>query len=387
MEKSLVKRVLGNLEKRRERVLTGGINCIPTPFPSFSSDFPGIEQGKYYLVSGSSKGGKTQIANYLFVYTPILYAYLHPEQLRVQIFYFPLEETPEKIIMRFMCHLLYLLSGAKIRLSPLELGSIDKNHVVDKAVLDALNGERYADILEFFEEHVHFMSDRNATGCYKTVSKYAEAAGTVHRKTILVENKETGVSQSREVFDYYEPKDPDEYVIILWDHASLTDGERGMTMKERIDKLSEYFMIMRNHYNYTPVLIQQQGAETIDSGAVKTKRVAPTLAGLSDSKNPGKDCSMMIGITNPFSFGFPEYKGWDITRLRDYARFIEIVLNREGQSNGLLATYFDGAVNYFTSLPKSTDSAGLNKFYSLVRKYSGDPSQAGSLFETNNRRS
>lgn len=52
---SLIQRVLGNLEERRERILRGDINCIPSPFKSFRSDFPGIEQGKYYCVSGASK--------------------------------------------------------------------------------------------------------------------------------------------------------------------------------------------------------------------------------------------------------------------------------------------------------------------------------------------
>lgn len=57
--------------------------------------------------------------------------------------------------------------------------------------------------------------------CWKTISNYAKDAGTVHRKTIIIENKETGVKQEKEVFDWYEPKDPDEYVIIIWDHQSL----------------------------------------------------------------------------------------------------------------------------------------------------------------------
>ena len=40
---------------------------------------------------------KTQITNYLFLYTPIMYAYHRRDQLNVKIFYFPLEETAENI--------------------------------------------------------------------------------------------------------------------------------------------------------------------------------------------------------------------------------------------------------------------------------------------------
>ena len=364
---SLIQRVLGNLEERRERILRGDINCIPSPFKSFRGDFPGIEQGKYYCVSGASKSGKSQITSYLFLYTPILYAYYHPEQVRIQIFYFPLEETPEKITIRFMCHLLYVLSDKKIRISPMKLQSVSKENMVDKEVLDVLNSLEYRSILDFYEDHVHFITERNPTGCWKTINRYAQEAGIVHRKKVVIENKETGVKQEKEVFDYYEPKDPDEYVEVIWDHQSLTELERGMTLKECIDKLSEYFMIFRNHYNYIPVMVAQQNSETISLEAFKANKIRPTLAGIADSKNVGKDCSVMLGITNPFAFELPDYLKYDITKLRGYARFLEVVLNREGESNGVLAMYFDGATNYFAPLPAASDINNLQKVYNLIK--------------------
>jgi hypothetical protein len=256
---SLIQRVLNNLEERRQRVLRGDINCIPSPFHSFTDSFPGVEQGKYYLVSAATKGAKSQIASYLFLYVPLLYAYEHPDKIRLQIFYFPLEETPEKITLRFMSYLLYI--KYKIRISPLRLWSVVGGQVFDSRILELLNSLEIRSILDFFEDHIHFISERNPTGCWKTVNKYALEAGTIHRKTVIIENKETGIKQERETFDYYEPKDKDEYVIILADHAGRLEQERGMTKKETIDKLSEYFMIFRDHYNYTPVLIQQQNSK------------------------------------------------------------------------------------------------------------------------------
>lgn len=364
----LIQRVLCNLNDRRERILKGEINCIPSPFKQFRNDFPGIEQGKYYCVSGASKSGKTQLTSFLFLYTPILYAYHHPEQLRIKIFYFPLEETPEKITIRFMCYLLYVLSEGKIRVSPLKLQSVHEGLVVEKEILDILNSIEYRSILDFYESHVHFITERNPTGCWKTVYRYAQESGTTHKKTIIIENKETGIKQEKEVFDYYEPKDPDEYVEIIWDHQGLTELERGMNLKECIDKLSEYFMVFRNHYNYIPIMIAQQNSETISLEAYKTNKIRPSLAGIADSKNVGKDSSMMLGITNPFAFERPEYLGYDIVKLRGYARFLEVVLNREGESNGILALYFDGAVNFFRPLPPSTDLIELNRVYQRVQR-------------------
>ena len=76
----------------------------------------------------------------------------------------------------------------------------------------------------------------------------------------------------------------------------------------------------------------------------------------------------MIGITNPYAFELPEYLRYDITKLKGYVRFMEIALNREGESNGVLGLYFDGATNYFAPLPKHTDTENLNKVYQLIQK-------------------
>lgn len=43
------------LVTRRNNVLMGKVNCIPSPFVRFSNDFVGIEQGKTVIVSANSK--------------------------------------------------------------------------------------------------------------------------------------------------------------------------------------------------------------------------------------------------------------------------------------------------------------------------------------------
>ena len=60
---SLIDRILDTLDNRRKRILEGDINCIPSPFRRLSNSFPGIEQDKYYLVSGSTKS-----ANFLNIF-------------------------------------------------------------------------------------------------------------------------------------------------------------------------------------------------------------------------------------------------------------------------------------------------------------------------------
>lgn len=53
---TLRERVVANLQDRRERLLNGQLNRIPSPFERFSEDFIGIEQSCYYTITSFTKG-------------------------------------------------------------------------------------------------------------------------------------------------------------------------------------------------------------------------------------------------------------------------------------------------------------------------------------------
>lgn len=360
----MIDRVINNLKDRRNNALNGEINCIPFDFTRFSNDIPGIEKDKYYLISGNTKSGKSQLTNYLFLYTPLLYAYHNPEKVRVKIFYFPLEETPENITLRFMSYLLFTLSG--IRIAPIDLKSTNSNKILPQNILDLLESEEYISILKFYEENVIFLTERNPTGVWRIMLKYAQDTGTIHYKDINITNKETGLVETRQVFDYYEPHDAKEYVLCITDHVSLLESERGYDLRQTINKFSEYMMILRNKYHIIPIVVHQQSSETSSLEAFKNNKIRPTTAGLADSKYTSKDCTIMLGITNPFVHELPEYLGYDITQFRGNIRFLEVVVNREGESNNVVALYFDGATNYFKELPLPNQKTEVQKVINYI---------------------
>lgn len=362
---SIRERIISTLVDRRNRIFNGKINCIPCPFKRFETVFPGIEQGCYYLVSGATKAGKTQLANYMFLYNTVLYSYYHPETIKAKIFYFPLEETPEAITLRFMAFLLNHITDGQIRISPTDLKSTNKNKPLPENVLDVMNSETFVSIMDFYEKCVDFEDQRNPTGIWKVVKNYAENNGKTVYKTVKVKD-ELGQEVERKKFDYYVPNNPDEYVIIITDHVSLLESERGMDLRQTINKYSEYMIIFRNRYNYIPVCVQQQSTETNNLDAFKSNKIRPTVSGLSDSKYTAKDCNIMLGITNPYSFEMSNYQKYDITKLKGKARFLEVVINRNGEANNICPLFFDGAINNFTELPLPDDTASLNKVYNYI---------------------
>ena len=362
----LTERVLKTLKDRREKIINGGINSIPSPLLRFREDFLGIEQSKYYLVTGSTKSAKTQFASYMFIYNTLLYAYSNPDKIRIKIFYYPLEETPEDVLTRFMSYLLYTLSRYKLQISPEDLKSSRNDKVLDETILELLQDGEYIQLLEFFEENIIFSTSTNPTGVYNECRKYAEEHGTVHFKKQKIKD-ELGNTKEIEIFDWYEPHDPDEYKIIFYDHVSLISTEKGLSLKQSIDKLSEYCVLLRNRYQFSPVIVQQQSFEGESLENIKMNKLRPTIAGLADSKYTARDANIVLGIFSPFKFELKDYFGYNIEKLRDNCRFVEVLINRGGSPGGLIPLYFNGAVNYFTELPKVTD-LNLNKFYDFVTK-------------------
>ena len=344
-------RILRELRERRNNILSGNINCIPSPFARFRNDFPGIEQGKYYLLSAATKVGKTQLMNYLFLYNSVLYAYNNPDKIHLKILYYNLEETQDAIILRFMCHLLYVLSHKAIRKTPNDLKSVREDKVIDSETLDLFETDEYKNILDFFEKTVSFYDDKNPFGIFKQAKVYAENNGVTYRRKLDIRDKDGNVVEGKEVFDYYKPYDEKEYVMVIVDHISLISPDGKQDLREGIVCLSNYMIQLRNRYRYIPVMVQQQGTETTDLEAFKNKKIRPTVAGLSDSKYTAKDCNVMLGLCNPYAYEMQSYCGYDLTKLKGNARFLEVVINRDGESNGMIGLYFDGAVNYYEELP------------------------------------
>ena len=108
IENSLFSRTLQTVETKRERLLNGKINCIPWGLPRFENICPGIEQGKYIQITAQSKGGKTQITDWLFLYNTIRQIMDNNLDIRLKIFYFTLELSKEEKMLSCFANILYV---------------------------------------------------------------------------------------------------------------------------------------------------------------------------------------------------------------------------------------------------------------------------------------
>jgi hypothetical protein len=139
-----------------------------------------------------------------------------------------------------------------------------------------------------------------------------------------------------------------------------------------MDKLSEYLAkYLRNRYCFSPVVIQQQSFEGEGNEAFKLNKVRPSVAGLGDTKYTSRDSNVVLGLFSPVRFGIETYLGYDIKKFKDNIRFLEVIVNRDGNMGGILPLYFDGATCTFAELPKPNDSDNLRRVYELLDRIRG----------------
>lgn len=360
--------VMNYLKERKKRAEGGKYNCIPWPFKRFRELLPGTEMGKYIIVTANQKVCKTKFCDFVFVYETVFFLMEHPE-VKVKMFYFCLEESARKKFIEFQCHLLYRLDN--IIISPTELSSTDKDKPVPDSIINLLESDRYKKYIEKFEEIVEYIdNERNPTGINKKLREYALDHGHLNFKNIEVKDPVTNNLVTKEVVDAvnpYTPDDPELYIISIVDNASNLTPESGLNKMQTIEKLSKYIITLRDQLNITTVLIQHQAQAQEGIENFKLNKIKPSSDGLADCKVTTRDVNLVIGLYSPFKYGLTEYEGYDITKFKNHIRFMEVIEDRDYGSNGnICPLYFDGAVSYFSELPRANDVIGISKVYKFL---------------------
>lgn len=366
-----------NIADKRQRLIEGKVNSIPSPFRRFSNDFIGLQQGRYVLITSFTKAGKSQFASYL-LFEALMFLYHSIKNgkdidLKIKIFWCALEETPERITLRFISWLLNKMSDYRLRYSPQDLDSAKNDKILPQEVLDFINRPEFIEIVDFFNDHITFIEQTHPTGIWKEVEAYCKKNGTVEEHMVPTKD-ESGNLHEIPVFDRYIPDDPSEYVFLVVDTLNLLSPEQNLSKKQTIDKMSEYAIRLRNRYNVSPLFIQQQNTSAESLDAQKMGKTRPTTSSIGDSTNPPRDCNIAIGIFNPSKFGINDFAGYRIDRFKDHFRSIEVLISRDGEIGGMAPLFFDGATCNWFELPLPSDISAMSKVYHYLDSLNATPS-------------
>jgi len=205
-----------------------------------------------------------------------------------------------------------------------------------------------------------FDGSQNPTGINKYMVQFAKDNGDS-----IYQTKKSG-SDTIDIFDKYIPYNPDQYVIIIIDHIALMKKERGFSIKENIDKMSEYLIGLRNRYNFIPVVVQQLSRSISTTDRFKLDKVEPQLSDFKDTSNTQQDANVVMGLFSPRRYEIGNFRGYDITRLKDRFRSLTVLKNRDGVADLRIGLQFIGEVGQFSEIPKAIEFEGNPDLYEEV---------------------
>lgn len=356
--KQLHERAIEKMSANRQRALDGGVNCIGNSFERFSNYWPGVEKGRYYIVTASSGVGKSKFAKKMFVFDTVDQVLAHPEwNIDLHIKYYCLEESKVNFMQTLMSYKMY--QKDRTRVSVTEMNSIGT--IADESFIEET--KKWHRYWAKFEQIVDIIDDiRHPTGIFKHAEEWLLKNGHWAFTEREFTNNENGAKYNKQVRDYYIPNHPDRYTIIVVDHISLISTEKGSeTLHAAINKLSsEYFLYLRDKYNCSIVNVQQQAADTEKQqfnykGQSVEAKLEPTLAGLGDNKLTQRDADVAFGLFAPDRYEIEKHMSYNVALMEDHYRSLKILKYRDGIANVRVGLFFDGAVGNFEELPTSKD--------------------------------
>lgn len=332
-------------------------NIIPLSFQRFKRSFPGIQRATYHLITAYSNGGKSQFTCAYFLFEPILKAFYSNGRIKVNVIAFPLEETQEDIMLRFISYLLYRNLKKVVPKSVLK--GTHPEQKIDEETKKYMGTRDFQSFLRYFESCMYFSSADTMEGIEYDIDRYAGLHGTIEYEEKEETDETTGVITTTKVPESYRIIDENKYVIVWIDHLSLITPSKGESLKASMDRLSKYLKKKAaNFYKFIPVVVQQQSGENETQEAVKAKRTRPTRSGLADTKYTYRDADVMMGIYSPAVHDIPQYAGYDIKKYKDNIRFLSIEKNRDGEVGSTIGLIFCGAMAFFKEAKKPEGEAG-----------------------------
>lgn len=281
----VISKILEDLVKRKKNIEEGNFNCLPLPFKRFKLYFPGFEQGKYFILTANQKIGKSKLMDFMMVYSIILFKKFINPDFKYKILYFTLEMSKESKYLEFISFLLYYLDRKVV--SPTDLKSTDKNHLLGNDIIELIKSEKYQDLIKIYEETVEYIDDiKHPTGILKYCEDYAKTEGHIVYSEDTY-TKDNGVVLHK--IDHFEYDNPSKYNIVIIDNAANLTAENGQSKMETIDKLSKYLVYLRNRYNFLIGLVQHQAQSQESLENIKFNKIKPSTDGLADCKTVSRD--------------------------------------------------------------------------------------------------
>ena len=335
--------------------------------PSLIDYVPGVQRENIYLIGGVTGSGKSALATNCFVFNPYEYYLKHKDKIKLKIFIWSIEISPEILLAKAVCRRIFLDHGILVDVNYILSRG---NNRIDEKVYKLV--ESYEQYYKEFEDRVIINGPDNPTGIRNTILEYLNNHGELKKKPVTITHKD-GTTEEKMIIDKYVPDHENTYIICLVDHLNILKTERGYSKKQTIDKLMEYMVELANRFKITPVLVQQLNRSVEQWERLKNSSIEPQISDFKESGDTTDAAHIILGMCYPQRWEFPTYRKYEVIKLDDRFRGVKVLKNRDGAPNIVKGCAFLGEIGLYKELPAGLDMK--EKDYteiSSIKKYTNN---------------
>lgn len=305
----------------------------------------------YYLIGGLSGSAKTTFLDYWLI-NAINDADAKGIPIDIIYYSWEIDETSKKA--NWLSVLIY--QKYNIVIPPEKIKGYGKFKLDDTEQLLVFGELEHLESI--FSRIKWVWQSENPTGMYKYWWEIMSNKGKFTTEQYLDEN-----NVLKDKITGFTLNNPREYNIVVGDHLALAKLERGFTLKQNIDKISEFSVIARNLFKMTFIWLQQfnQGLSSVERQKFKGVDISPQQSDFKDSTNPYTDADVVLGLMNAHKMDMESCMGYNINKwgaeynLRDSFRMLKIIKNRLSRDNIAIGLLFMPKGGSFKELPNADE--------------------------------
>lgn len=309
----------------------------------------GIQRGCFYLLGGLSGSAKTTFLDFVLL-NAIQDAEAKGVTINVIYYSWEIDEATKKA--NWLSILIHKKYG--ITIPPEKIKGYGKLRLTEDE--QQLVYSELDELERIFSKINWIWESHNPTGIYKYWWDFMSPRGTFTKESYVDEN-----DIKRERIVKFTLTDPKEYNLVVGDHMALAKRERGFTLKENMDKISEFTVVARNLFNMTFIWLQQfnQGLSSIERVKIKGVDISPQQSDFKDTTNPYTDADIVLGLMNAYKMDMNTCLNYNINmmgasyNLKESFRMLKIVKNRMSRDNIAIGLLFLPKIGSFKELPPS----------------------------------
>ena len=309
--------------------------------PKLESIVDGVTRGTMTVLASGTGQGKSSFILYAYVYRPLME---HLDDDNFFVSYFSLE-MPATIVFGKLLST-YIFEKHHKQLTIKEILSRKRNYrLSDEDYRIVQDGLKW---LKKVEKKIHiYDKSLNADKLYAILMQKLEQFGDFEE----TENRKIYKSHNSDLL----------YEVVI-DHVGLLKPSNGRNKKGEIDTTIAYLITLRNMCGISPTIIQQINREQSNIERFKAGRTGIQLSDLKETSDTTDAAEVVIALYGPNRDKLNTYRGYDIKKLGDHIRMIQILKSRFGESDIEIAVNFHGGINLWKELPLPSDIYDYDKY-------------------------